>query len=185
MGLITDTKYGVTVIHHGGGTCGFISDIVILPDAQVGAVILTNAEVFQFRSLFMQRLLELVYDGESKADDDLNKAIQDLAMQRAKMQAGLTLPEATAKLASDYLNDELGHIHVDRDGGKVTFRFPLWSTEMATRINPDGTVAFVTIDPGVAGLEFTASTSDGKPALRIHEQRIEYLYVANQWPPRT
>ncbi|MDP9099039.1 MAG: serine hydrolase, partial [Verrucomicrobiota bacterium] len=169
----------------GGGTAGFISDIVILPDAQVGAVILTNAEVFQFRSLFMQRLLELVYDGESKADDDLNKAIQDLATQRAKMRAGLTLPaspEATAKLASDYLNDELGHIHVDRDGSKIRFRFPLWSTEMATRTNPDGTVAFVTIDPGVAGLEFTPSTSDGKPALRIHEQQIEYLYVANQWP---
>jgi CubicO group peptidase (beta-lactamase class C family) len=181
-GVITDTKYGVTVIHHGGGTSGFISDIVILPDAQVGAVILTNAEVFQFRSLFMQRLLKLVYDGGSKADDDLNKAIQDLATQRAKMRAGLTLPaspEATAKLANDYLNDELGHIHVDRDGSKVTFRFPLWSTEMSVRTNPDGTVAFVTIDPGVAGLKFTPSTSDGKPAFRIHERQIEYLYVAN------
>ena len=37
------------------------------------------------------------------------------------------------KLASDYLNDELGRIHVDKDGGKVTFRFhsgqPKWPRE--------------------------------------------------------
>lgn len=38
-------------------------------------------------------------------------------------------------------------------GTEAKARFPLWSTEMGTRINPDGTVAFVTIDPGIAGLD--------------------------------
>jgi hypothetical protein len=61
---------------------------------------------------------------------------------------------------------------------RVTFRFPLWSIEVATRKGPPGRASFVTIHPGVAGLEFIPGKHHSKPALTIREGQIEYLSSA-------
>jgi hypothetical protein len=44
VGLITDRKYGVTVVSHGGDLIGFHSDWFAIMDAQEGAAILTNGD---------------------------------------------------------------------------------------------------------------------------------------------
>jgi len=42
MGLIVDPTYGVPVVHHGGDLIGYHSNMIWLPQQNVGAVILTN-----------------------------------------------------------------------------------------------------------------------------------------------
>ena len=42
MGLMVDHTWGVPVVHHGGDLTGFHSDMMWLPEQQVGAVILTT-----------------------------------------------------------------------------------------------------------------------------------------------
>ena len=37
MGLMVDTTYGVPVVHHGGDLIGFHSDMIWLPDQNVGS----------------------------------------------------------------------------------------------------------------------------------------------------
>lgn len=44
MGLQTDRDLGVDVVHHGGSMFGYKSDIMLIPSAGIGAVILTNSE---------------------------------------------------------------------------------------------------------------------------------------------
>jgi CubicO group peptidase (beta-lactamase class C family) len=44
MGLVVDTTYGVPVVHHGGDLTGYHSDMIWLPEQNVGAVILTNGD---------------------------------------------------------------------------------------------------------------------------------------------
>ena len=44
MGLMVDTSYNVTVVHHGGDMVGFHSDMMWLPAQGVGAVVLTNGD---------------------------------------------------------------------------------------------------------------------------------------------
>ncbi|HZZ64141.1 MAG TPA: serine hydrolase domain-containing protein, partial [Candidatus Baltobacteraceae bacterium] len=44
MGLMDDEHYGISVIHHGGDLIGFHSDIIAIPSAGVGALILTNSD---------------------------------------------------------------------------------------------------------------------------------------------
>ena len=44
MGLMVDTTYGVPVVHHGGDMIGYHSDMIWLPQQNVGAVILTNGD---------------------------------------------------------------------------------------------------------------------------------------------
>ena len=45
MGLMVDTTYGIPVVHHGGDMIGYHSDMMWLPEHNVGAVILTNGDV--------------------------------------------------------------------------------------------------------------------------------------------
>ena len=49
MGLETDKTWGVTVVHHGGSMDGYKSDWIAIPDAGVGAVLLTNADMTESR----------------------------------------------------------------------------------------------------------------------------------------
>jgi hypothetical protein len=50
---------------------------------------------------------------------------------------------------------------------------------MATRLNPDGTTSFITIDPGVRGFEFTAlGATDVYPRLRLRDPQHTYDFEA-------
>jgi hypothetical protein len=56
MGLVVSTKFGTPLVHHGGDLVGYHSDMLWLPEAQVGAVILTNGALGPvLRGLFTRR----------------------------------------------------------------------------------------------------------------------------------
>jgi CubicO group peptidase (beta-lactamase class C family) len=72
MGLMVDTKYGIPVVHHGGDLIGYHSDMIWLPQHNVGAVILTNADPgWALRGPFRRKLLEVLFDGRAEADADV------------------------------------------------------------------------------------------------------------------
>ena len=69
MALIIDKRWGVTVVHHGGDLAGYHSDMMWLPEYNVGAVILTNSDTgYALRGPFLRRLVELLFDGKAEAD---------------------------------------------------------------------------------------------------------------------
>jgi CubicO group peptidase (beta-lactamase class C family) len=181
MGLETDTTWGVTVVHHGGSMAGFKSDIVFVPEAGVGAVILTNADdgVYLLRP-FMRRLLEVLYDGNSEAAGDVAAAAARNQAEIAKERQRLVFP-ASAALAADlaarYESKDLGVITVRRQAGDVVFDFGAWKSRVASRKNDDRTVSFVTVDPATRGFEFVVATRSGKRALVIRDGQHEYVYT--------
>jgi hypothetical protein len=78
-----------------------------------------------------------------------------------------------SKLASGYSNPAVGGIVVKKKGSATIFDFGEWSSEMASRKNPDGTVSFLTIVPGFSGLEFVA----GDKSLTLRDSQHEYVYT--------
>ncbi len=87
MGLMSDATYGVTIVHHGGDLPGYHSDWYAFPDAQVGAVFLTNADQgAAIRGPFMRRILEVLYDGKPEAAEDVatsaKRLFESIAAQR-------------------------------------------------------------------------------------------------------
>ncbi len=181
MGLMTDRRYGVTVVHHGGDMIGFHSDWFAIPDADVGAVILTNGDNgYALRGPFGRRLLEVLYDGKPEAAGELAANAAQIDAGIAKERPHLTLPPDAAlagKLAAHYTNASLGSITVTQAGGHVTFDFGSWKTEVASRKNDDGTVSFVTTDPGNAGFPFVVTNKAGKRGLEIQDGQHAYLYT--------
>jgi hypothetical protein len=50
---------------------------------------------------------------------------------------------------------------------------------MATRLNPDGTTSFVSVDAGVRGFEFDAPAAPGVyPRLQLRDSQHTYDYEA-------
>jgi CubicO group peptidase (beta-lactamase class C family) len=178
MGLMVDTTYGVPVLRHGGDMIGYHSDMIWFPEQKVGAVILTNGDQGALlRGPFRRKLLELMFDGKPQADADVTSAAKRLFDDIAAARKLLTVPAdrgAAEKLAAQYSNDALGDIAVTRDGAKTVFHFGEWQSEVATRREPDGSVTFVTINPGIEGLEFIPD--DANHTLTTRDAQHEYVF---------
>ncbi len=181
MGLIVSIKYGTPLVHHGGDLIGYHSDMLWLPEAQVGAVILTNGDLgSQLRGLFTRRLLEVLYDGKPEAEADLAAQTKAIFEQVAAERAKLTVPAApaeVARLAPHYVSDTLGEIAVKTTPTGTTFDFGEWASEVATRPNPDGTISFITIVPGMSGLELVVGGSGTARTLTTRDAQHEYVFV--------
>jgi len=181
MGLMVDRRYGVPVVHHGGSMAGYKSDIDLLPDSGVGAVLLTNSDNGgMLLTPFRRRLLEVLFDGRAEAADDViaqakrHKAVLEQERRRLVIPADASL---VSQLASKYASQDLGELAVLRKDGATTFDFGEWKSAVASRKNSDGTISFITIDPTNGGFEFVSAERDGKRALVIRDGQHEYTFT--------
>jgi CubicO group peptidase (beta-lactamase class C family) len=179
MGLMVDTTYGVPVVHHGGDLVGYHSDMIWLPQQNVGAVILTNGDPgWLIRTRFRRKLLEVLFDGRPEADAQLSADAKSFFSTLAADRKLLTVPadaSETARLAKHYANASLGEIGVSTSGAATIFDFGEWKSEVATRKNPDGTISFITTAPGAMGFEFVVG-SGPKRTLTIRDAQHEYVF---------
>ena len=182
MGLMVDHTYGIPVVHHGGDLIGYHSDMMWLPEQGVGAVILTNGDLgVAIRTQFRRKLLEVLFDGkpEAQAAIDATKqaTLADLAAERKRLTVPAD-PAAAGQLAARYHNDELGELDVRDDHGKTIFDLGEFQSEVASRQNPDGTVSFVLIAPGIIGFEVVVGpTKDGQRTLIGRDAQHEYVFT--------
>ena len=181
MGLETNSRWGVPVVHHGGSLFGYKSDWMILPHSGIGAVLLTNADNGGMLLYpFMRRLLEVEFDGKPEAVGDLDSAAANHRALLAKERQRLTVPaskDEAAKLAGRYKSTALGDLRVEHQGDNTLFDFNGWKSTVASRKNDDGTISFITIDPTRRGFEFVKAERNGKRALIIRDGQHEYIFT--------
>jgi len=182
MGLMVDGTYGTPVVQHGGAAFGHYSNMMWLPEHGIGAVVLTNGEPgWLIRNGFQRKLLEVLFNGKPEADEalasDSKRYFEQIAADR-KLYTVPADPIAAQKLASQYANESLGKIVVNRNGSVTLFDFGEWRSEVASQQNPDGTASFITIDPGVAGFEFVVGSGD-EPQLIMRDAQHEYVFKEN------
>jgi CubicO group peptidase (beta-lactamase class C family) len=181
MGLMVDTEYGTPVVHHGGDMIGFHSDMMWLPEHDVGAVILTNGDPgWIIRSVFRRKLLEVLFDGRPEADEAMAaraKAFFDDRLGTRKLLKVPADPQAAASLAPHYHHAAIGDVTVRRGGSATVFDFGEWRSEVASKANPDGTTSMVTIAPGVDGFEFVMGREGGQRTLTLRDGQHTYVMV--------
>jgi CubicO group peptidase (beta-lactamase class C family) len=180
MGLEVNRTWGIPVVHHGGDMLGFHSDMLWLPDSDVGAVILTNSDPGVFlRGPFQRRLLEVLFDGKPEATENVTQRAIRFKKEVAAERERLVVPAdaaVSAKLAGTYSNPELGTIQVTHDGAATWFDVGAWKSEVASRKNDDGSMSVVTVSPGLDGFEFVVADKAGKPALKFRDAQHEYEF---------
>ena len=181
MGLWLEDIKGIRVISHGGAMPGYRSNFFFVPDAGVGGVILTNADSgWDVARAVIRRTLEVMYDGKPEAEETLLSAVREVRAYLTGAQKDWKVPPEASevkRLAGSYRNAALGDLAVRVGRDEVVFQFGGWKSRMATKVNPDGTVSFVSIDPGVRGFEFHAPPSRGtytRLTLRDPQHTYEY-----------
>jgi CubicO group peptidase (beta-lactamase class C family) len=181
MGLIEDHTYGVPVVSHGGSMSGFKSNFYFLPDAGIGAVVLTNSDNGgMLLGPFVRRLLEVVFDGKPEAVAEVASRAASHKAQLAKDRERLVVPaspDLVSNLGKHYSSKELGDLAVRTDNGVTTFDLGEWKSAVASRKNDDGTTSFITIDPGTDGFEFVVGERGGKRVLIIRDGQHEYVFA--------
>jgi CubicO group peptidase (beta-lactamase class C family) len=181
MGLVVDRTYSIPVVSHGGSMPGFKSNFYFLPDSGIGAVILTNSDTGgMLTGPFRRRLLEIVFDGKLEAAGDVASHAATYKAELAKERERLVVPAAPALatgLARRYSSKELGPLDVLTQNGVTTFDLGEWKSTVASRKNDDGSISFITIDPGTDGFEFVVGERDGKRVLIIRDGQHEYIFT--------
>ena len=183
MGLWADTNSGLPIIFHGGNMPGYISDIVILPSVNVGAVILTNgSNGAALRVPFRRRLLELLFDGKPEAVEDVAFAAKQLRADVVDERARLILPVypmVVAELAQHYANAQLGTLAVHTDATGTHVITSSFTSLVASRRNDDDSTSLETISPGMEGYQFVLGVSHGHRALTLQDGQHVYTFEAN------
>jgi len=116
-------KYkGQRLLSHGGGTAGFSCDLTLLPDANLGIVVLTNAQNANlFGMAVRSRVIELAF-GQPMEMDARYAAGVEYAKGRfhEKSLRRLSLDStAAAAYQGTYQNEALGEASVTFAGGKL------------------------------------------------------------------
>jgi CubicO group peptidase (beta-lactamase class C family) len=184
MGLFIDRQYGIPIVQHGGDMLGFHSNMIWLPEQKLGLTILTNSDAgVQLRGPLLRKFLEIVFDGKPEADEGLQLAAVNHKTLLDKQRELFTLPvppAAAQALAARYDSPALGPITVTRQGGKVFFKARYWHSEVAWRKNEDGTETYITVDPGVGGIDFLRDDTAKQPTLVLRDAQHEYKLVAKR-----
>lgn len=180
MALMVDRSDGVEVIDHGGDMGGFHSNMMWWPEHRVGAVILTNSdEGVMLRAPFKRRLMELLFDGEPQAEASAranDKANRESFAAYRKLVQWPGDATALAGLAPRYHNAALGELVVAHGKEGTLFDVGSFSSLVATQAQPDGSLAFLTIDPQAAGFAFVRADRDGLRRLIVRDGQHEYVF---------
>ncbi|MCW5960062.1 MAG: serine hydrolase [Pyrinomonadaceae bacterium] len=122
---------GKKIVTHGGGLDGMLSKTVLIPEENVGFVVLTNSE-YPVYSIMQSKILDVFVDApkrdwnaESKARAESSKKTESAGL--AKMNAarikdappGLPLKE----YAGTYTGEFYGDVLVSEENGKLVLRF--------------------------------------------------------------
>ena len=181
MGLMESAGLGKNVYFHGGSLIGYKSNFWFIPEDGIGAVLLTNSDTGQgLLGLFQRKLMEVLYDGNDEAEENLTAAAT--LGEEARIKVREQIDEAgdaavLAGLAPRYTNSDLGPVGFERVDGRTWAQFTTGRTMVGTKANEDGTQSIVFTTPGFFGLPLVVAERDGKKALILMDAQHEYVFV--------
>lgn len=181
MGLSTRTISGIELVQHGGSMGGYKSQMVIIPEANVGAVILTNSDEGQsLLSPFGRKIVEVLYNGEAKATATIQASVASTKAYLSKERAQLTIPadpQIASQLARQYTSPELGIVDIHSKDGEVIFDTGTWSAAVATKLNEDNSQSLVFSGGAVRGAEVLIGEAEGKRTLSLIYGQDYYVFT--------
>lgn len=134
LGWFLEDAFGKKIVEHDGGANGFLSKTVLIPEENLGYVILTNSDGQYFYDALStqiindlnkqpyQNLSALYYQGFKKNYEEEQAGIQKLKAEVAAYKAS---PEAYKKIAGIYTNKVYGKIAIEAKDSyaEVSFEF--------------------------------------------------------------
>ena len=132
LGSIVRDYRGRKVLTHGGSLPGFVSQVVMIPDANLGVAVLTNQESGAAFNAIAYHIVEHYLDAPAVDWIDAYKKIsagQNAAAVQAVARAALARNTASrsslplSQYAGTYTDDWYGDIVIEEQDGRLTIRF--------------------------------------------------------------
>ncbi|WP_170971993.1 serine hydrolase [Rhodobacter sp. SY28-1] len=136
LGWFVETWRGQRLIHHGGNTFGFTSELAFLPEAGAGIVILTNAgRANDFVRAVRTRFLEILFEQPQSHHDGALIARTEATRQANELAGAAPIPSGSAHAAEGrYHSPVLGEVSLVRERGRLVLDIGEFSGEL--RIDP-------------------------------------------------
>jgi hypothetical protein len=120
LGWNVEEYDGLTVIHHPGGTVGFASELVVIPELNIGFALLTNRldQIKPIGRMAAYRLLEMLTGSEQVYDQEIRGAARDIhwqVMSLSLLTKKKVDPDEIAPFLGPYQNDVLGEVELVLD----------------------------------------------------------------------
>ncbi len=180
LGLIVGEVLGLPMLTHSGGTAGFNTNMLVLPEQDLGLIILTNGnDAGAVVGAATRRFFELVFGAEERA-------AKELAEQLARSQEALATELAmhappddawVTPLLGTYAAPGLGTIVLRKDGAKVVLDAGEWRSAIAKKTDRAGTVKVITVEGAFATLELIPRIVDGQQTLVLDAGQQVYTFV--------
>jgi len=115
LGWEIEDYHGLTVIHHPGGTVGFASELVVIPELNVGFALLTNRVdlTAPIGRMAYYRLLEMLTGSEQAYDKEITKTQRNVNRQLLTLSVitkKTVDPEEMNPFLGTYYNETLGYV---------------------------------------------------------------------------
>jgi CubicO group peptidase (beta-lactamase class C family) len=134
MGWFLRDYKGRRLVGHPGGVGGFVARVMLVPEENLGVVILTNAgEVYAYESI-LYHILDAYLGGRTEdyvasfkaLEDKQHKDADDTMQKASQTRAADSKPSLPLeKYAGDYSDPWYGDVHIRAEGGGLTMRLPL------------------------------------------------------------
>jgi CubicO group peptidase (beta-lactamase class C family) len=179
LGWLSGEYRGLRVVSHAGGSSGFAAEVAFLPEADLGIVILTNANALSTAHLPLAfgyavqfRLFELLFDQPAGFDAELTAAGAAVTAAWPQAASGGLEPAAVAPYLGRYAHPELGEVTVSLRGDRLVLDTGELSTELRPRAaDGGGATAYLLYDQPFAlysmGYGATVSFAGGASAPRL------------------
>ena len=147
LGLFVENYKGLEIIHHGGNTMGFSSDMFFIPNKNIGAVILTNtggAHILPIR----EKLLELLFGIDTKVEAFFasNKKEIERTVKKIKDSIKPSIHKIET-FEGVYRSKNLGKLSIYMENGKLYADFGEFITQLAEIKTPGPSRVFLPVSP--------------------------------------
>ncbi|MBX3142667.1 MAG: beta-lactamase family protein [Trueperaceae bacterium] len=172
LGWMVGEYKGLPWIYHGGNTIGFTSEFTFLPSADVGIVVLTNAQASNaFNGAVEVRLFELLFDQPAEAaaqtEYGLNLAQAALDDVRARLLASTPAEEGEPFLGT-YFNAALGTITLEWEGEQLIIDAGEFRAQVRPFLSHAGEFeTYITYGGAMTGLPVELRVGDGGEAFVV------------------
>jgi CubicO group peptidase (beta-lactamase class C family) len=183
LGWLVGNYKGQRMLFHGGNTLGFTTDVAFLPEADLGIVVMANAQGANFLTDGTRlRLLEILFDQAPEVEEGLAFFRLQYDEQVAELAAKLGDSVDSAAVAdwlTTFTSDELGSVTLAMAGTDLF----LDAGEFATRLLPidddEGVLAgYIQLDAPLAGLLYRFERDEaGAPIIKVGQGLEEYTFT--------
>lgn len=186
LGWFVGEYKGLRQIEHGGNTLGFTSDMAFLPDAGLGVVVLTNAQISSgFNGAVRARLFDLVFDDvDAERDAEGIQFMLDLMAEQfapPETLADAVNVDAVRAYVGAYTNEALGSLQIELDGSTLYVQVGDYRSSalpVMKEDEPDVVDYYITLEPPLSGMQLRLGSDDtGKQQIVLGQGVTEYTFT--------